>query len=90
MAVAQDPHLVLLDEPTQGLSVEETTATMEIIRRVARERKLTVLLVEHDMEVVFGLADRISVLHFGVIVAEGTPDEIRMNVNVQKAYLGAE
>jgi branched-chain amino acid transport system ATP-binding protein len=90
MAVAQDPQLLLLDEPTQGLSVEETTATVEIIRRVARERKLTVLLVEHDMEVVFRLADRISVLHFGVIIAEGTPDEIRMNVDVQKAYLGGE
>jgi branched-chain amino acid transport system ATP-binding protein len=90
MAVVQDPQLLLLDEPTQGLSVEETTATAEIIRRVACERKLTVLLVEHDMEVVFGLADRINVLHFGVIIAEGTPNEIRMNVDVQNAYLGAE
>jgi branched-chain amino acid transport system ATP-binding protein len=90
MAVAQDPQLLLLDEPTQGLSIDETIATVEIIRRVARERKLTVLLVEHDTEVVFGLADRISVLNFGAIIADGTPDEIRTNVNVQKAYLGAD
>jgi branched-chain amino acid transport system ATP-binding protein len=90
MAVAQDPLLLLLDEPTQGLSAEETTEAVEVIRRIARDRKLTVLLVEHDMEVVFGLADRISVLHFGEIIANGTPREIQVNPEVQKAYLGAE
>ena len=90
MAVAQDPQLLLLDEPTQGLSGEETATTVEIIRRVARERQLTVLLVEHDMDVVFGLADRISVLNFGHLIADGTPDEIRTNSDVQKAYLGAD
>ncbi len=88
MAVAQDPHLLLLDEPTQGLSPEDTTATVAVIRRIARERRLTILLVEHDMDVVFDLADRVSVLDFGRLIAEGTPDAIRTNPDVQKAYLG--
>jgi branched-chain amino acid transport system ATP-binding protein len=88
MAVAQEPELLVLDEPTQGLSPEDTKATVEVIRRIARERRLTILLVEHDMDVVFDLAERISVLHFGQLIAEGTPDEIRANPEVQKAYLG--
>ena len=88
MAVAQEPELLLLDEPTQGLSPEDTASTVAVIRRIARERRLTILLVEHDMDVVFGLADRVSVLHFGQLIAEGTPDEIRANPDVQKAYLG--
>ncbi len=88
MAVAQEPELLLLDEPTQGLSPEGTAATVAVIRQVARERKLTIILVEHDMDVVFDLADRISVLHFGRLIADGTPDEIRANADVQKAYLG--
>jgi branched-chain amino acid transport system ATP-binding protein len=89
MAVAQEPDLLLLDEPTQGLSPEDTAATVAVIRQIARDRRLTIVLVEHDMDVVFDLADRISVLHFGQVIAEGTPDEIRANVEVQKAYLGA-
>ena len=88
MAVAQEPELLLLDEPTQGLSPEDTTATVGVIRKIARERGLTILLVEHDMDVVFDLADRISVLHFGQLIADGAPDEIRSNAEVQKAYLG--
>jgi len=88
MAVAQEPELLLLDEPTQGLSPDGTAATVAVIRQVARERKLTIILVEHDMDVVFDLADRISVLHFGRLIAEGTPGEIRANADVQKAYLG--
>jgi len=88
MAVAQDPELLLLDEPTQGLSPEDTAATVAVIRQIARERQLTILLVEHDMDVVFDLAERISVLHFGQLIAEGTPDEIRAHPEVQKAYLG--
>jgi len=88
MAVAQEPDLLLLDEPTQGLSPEDTSATVAVIRQIARERRLTIVLVEHDMDVVFDLADRISVLHFGQLIAEGTPDEIRANAEVQKAYLG--
>ena len=88
MALAQEPQLLLLDEPTQGLAAEDTAATVAVIRQIARERKLTILLVEHDMDVVFDLADRISVLHFGQLIAEGTPEEIRANPAVQKAYLG--
>jgi len=88
MALAQEPELLLLDEPTQGLSPEDTAATVAVIRQIARDRRLTIILVEHDMDVVFDLADRISVLHFGQLIAEGTPAEIRANVDVQKAYLG--
>ena len=88
MALAQEPALLLLDEPTQGLSPEDTTATVAVIRRIARDRRLTIILVEHDMDVVFELADRVSVLHFGQLIAEGTPDEIRANAEVQTAYLG--
>ena len=88
MAVAQDPELLLLDEPTQGLSPEDTAATVAVIRQIARERQLTILLVEHDMDVVFDLAHRISVLHFGQLIADGSPAEIRANAEVQKAYLG--
>jgi len=88
MAVAQEPALLLLDEPTQGLSPEDTVATVAVIRQVAQRQGLTILLVEHDMDVVFDLADRISVLHFGQLIAEGTPDQIRANVEVQRAYLG--
>jgi branched-chain amino acid transport system ATP-binding protein len=88
MAVAQEPALLLLDEPTQGLSPEDTVATVAVVRQVARRQKLTILLVEHDMDVVFDLADRISVLHFGQLIAEGTPNQIRANADVQLAYLG--
>jgi branched-chain amino acid transport system ATP-binding protein len=88
MAVAQEPELLLLDEPTQGLSPEDTTETVAVIRRIAREQRLTILLVEHDMDVVFDLADRVSVLHFGQLIADGTPEEIRRNADVQTAYLG--
>jgi branched-chain amino acid transport system ATP-binding protein len=88
MALAQQPALLLLDEPTQGLSPEDTLATVDVIRRIARQRALTIILVEHDMDVVFDLADRISVLHFGRMIADGTPAEIRANADVQTAYLG--
>ena len=89
MALAQEPDLLLLDEPTQGLSSEETAATIDVIRRIARERRLTMLLVEHDMDVVFNVADRITVLDFGQVIADGTPAEVRASAAVQKAYLGA-
>jgi branched-chain amino acid transport system ATP-binding protein len=88
MALAQRPVLLLLDEPTQGLAPEDTVAAVAVIRQIARERALTILLVEHDMDVVFNLADRISVLHLGQLIAEGSPAEIRANPEVQKAYLG--
>jgi branched-chain amino acid transport system ATP-binding protein len=88
MALAQKPGLLLVDEPTQGLSPEDTEAAVALIRQLTRARTLTILLVEHDMDVVFNLADRISVLHLGQLIAEGTPAEIRANPEVQKAYLG--
>jgi branched-chain amino acid transport system ATP-binding protein len=88
MALAQEPELLLVDEPTQGLSPEDTEAAVAVIRQITKERAVTILLVEHDMDVVFNLADRISVLHLGQLIAEGSPAEIRANPEVQKAYLG--
>jgi branched-chain amino acid transport system ATP-binding protein len=89
MALAQEPDLLLLDEPTQGLSSEETAATIAVIRRVARARGLTILLVEHDMDVVFNVADRVTVLDFGQVIADGSPAAVRASAEVQKAYLGS-
>jgi branched-chain amino acid transport system ATP-binding protein len=88
MALAQGPELLLLDEPTQGLSVEETARTVEILRDLLAEGTLTVLLVEHDMEVVFSLADRITVLHQGRVIGDGPPAEVKRRPEVQAAYLG--
>ena len=77
MAMAQQPRVLLLDEPTQGLSVEETAQAVETLARFLKTSRMTVLLVEHDMEVVFRLADRITVLHRGAVIAEGTPERSR-------------
>ena len=87
-ALAVESHFLLLDEPTAGISPAETRTAVELIRKIAREENLTVLFVEHDMEVVFGIADWITVLHYGAVLAEGTPAEIRANPDVQRAYLG--
>jgi branched-chain amino acid transport system ATP-binding protein len=87
MALAQRPRLLLLDEPTQGLSVEETDQAVRILRDTLASG-LTVILVEHDMEVVFRLADKITVLHRGRVIADGTPDAVKANAEVQSAYLG--
>jgi branched-chain amino acid transport system ATP-binding protein len=86
MTVATGPEVILLDEPTAGMSREETAHIVGFIRRITEGR--TLVMVEHDMDVVFGLADRISVLANGRIIATGTPDEIRNNQQVQDAYLG--
>ncbi len=88
MALAQRPRLLLLDEPTQGLSVEETDQAVGILRNMLRAGGLTVILVEHDMEVVFRLADKITVLHRGRVIADGAPDAVKANGEVQSAYLG--
>ena len=88
MALAQRPDILLLDEPTQGLSIEETARAVQILRELLADGRLTVLLVEHDMEVVFGLAHRIAVLHRGRLIADGTPDEVKSDPGVQEAYLG--
>jgi branched-chain amino acid transport system ATP-binding protein len=85
IALATEPKLLCLDEPTAGMSAAETTETMELVRRIAEH--LTILIVEHDMEVVMQLADRISVLHYGAILAEGTPEEIQQNPKVLEVYL---
>ena len=87
IALASNPILLLLDEPTAGMSPEETDATMRLIRELAVGR--TVVLVEHKMKVVMGISDRITVLHQGQVLADGTPEEIRANTRVQQTYLGA-
>lgn len=88
IALASDPDLLLMDEPTAGMSPEETAATVELIEEVKQEMGLTILLVEHDMEVVFNVADRIVVLHRGSVIAEGAPEEVQGDPEVQEAYLG--
>jgi len=88
MALAQRPRLLLLDEPTQGLSVEETDQAVRILREMLGAGGLTVILVEHDMEVVFRLADKITVLHRGRVIADGAPEAVKTNAEVQSAYLG--
>jgi branched-chain amino acid transport system ATP-binding protein len=90
ISLALEPKLLLLDEPTAGMAPEETTRTMQLVRRIAEERKLTVLFCEHDMEVVFGTAQRILVMHQGRPLAEGDPDEIRAHPDVRRVYLGEE
>jgi branched-chain amino acid transport system ATP-binding protein len=85
IALATEPKLLCLDEPTAGMSVTETHATVELIRRIAAD--LTIMIVEHDMEVVMGLAHTITVLHYGEVLAEGTPAQIQANPRVQEVYL---
>jgi len=88
IALAGDPKLLLLDEPTSGMSPRETERTTKLIRRLAKE--IAIALVEHDMEVVMSISDRISVMYQGSIIAEGTPREIQQNEMVKEAYLGKE
>ena len=86
LALATDPDLVMLDEPTAGMSRDETHYAVELIRRLTEGK--TAVIIEHDMDVVFSLADRITVLHYGQILATGPPGEIKQNQAVKDAYLG--
>ena len=87
IALAGDPLLLLLDEPTSGMSPAETSRMIELIAGLPRT--LTILMIEHDMNVVFSLADRVTVLCYGEVLATGTPAEIKANPRVREVYLGA-
>jgi len=89
-ALAIEPKLLLLDEPAAGLNPKETEEMKQFILRLRSDLNTTILLIEHDMKLVMGLSDKITVLNYGEKIAEGTPDEIRSNENVIKAYLGVE
>ena len=86
LALATDPDLIMLDEPTAGMSRDETHTAVDLIRRLTEGK--TVVIIEHDMDVIFSLADRITVLHYGQILASGPPAEIKQNQAVKDAYLG--
>ena len=88
LALATAPKVLLLDEPTAGMSPAETADIIELIRSLPR--LLTILIVEHDMDVVFSLADRITVLHYGQIISQGSPAEVRADPQVQQIYLGSD
>ncbi len=88
ITLGTEPDLLLLDEPTCGMSPEETEITMNLINKLSVERGITILFTEHDMGVVFGIAKRISVLHQGTLIADGPPQKVRASEEVQKVYLG--
>jgi branched-chain amino acid transport system ATP-binding protein len=88
IALAGKPRLLFLDEPTAGMSIDEARGTMELVDRLNRELKLTVLFTEHDMGIVFNHAQRLTLMHRGEIVVQGTPAEVRANATAQQVYLG--
>ena len=88
ITLASDPDLILLDEPTQGMTPEETKRMVDLVKYLSKETKTTFFLIEHDMNVVFSISDRIVVLYYGKVLADGAPDEIRANQKVKEAYLG--
>jgi len=90
IALGNEPELLILDEPTAGMSPEETQATMELVNRLGKQRGLTILFCEHDMDIVFSVAQSIMVMGHGQTILQGTPGEIRSNKEVQEAYLGGE
>jgi branched-chain amino acid transport system ATP-binding protein len=90
IALALNPRVLMLDEPTAGMSPPERHRTVELIKRIRAEQGITVMLTEHDMDVVFGLADRILVLNYGELIVVGSPEEVRRNPTVAEIYLGKE
>ncbi len=88
IALALEPEILLLDEPTAGMSAQETREAIQLIERLARERRLTLLFTEHDMEVVFSISQRITVLHQGKVIADGPPEDVRRDPDVRRVYLG--
>ncbi len=88
IALASNPKLLLLDEPTAGMAPAETRATIQLIERIAAERGLTLLFTEHDMDVVFAIAQRVTVLHQGEVIASGPPSAVREDARVRSVYLG--
>ncbi len=88
ITLGTEPEILLLDEPTCGMSPDETESTMIFVKKLVEEKGLTILFTEHDMSVVFGIAKRISVLHQGTLIADGNPEEVRANEEVRKVYLG--
>ena len=88
IALSGKPELLLLDEPTAGMSANETRASIALLQRIAAERSLTLLFTEHDMRAVFSIAQKIAVLHQGRLIAEGTPDQVRADSEVRRVYLG--
>ena len=83
-----EPKLLILDEPAAGVAREEAYKLMQLIRDLGKKRNMTIIFIEHDMDIVFNYADEISVLREGELIASGTPDEIKNNAFVQEAYLG--
>jgi branched-chain amino acid transport system ATP-binding protein len=90
LAMASEPKLLFLDEPTAGMNPVERVKVLENIRRLSHEKQSTFVIVEHDMDIVFSLSDRIIVLHRGQILADGKPEQIKQNEDVRKVYLGEE
>jgi len=90
LAIAPEPKLLFLDEPTAGMNPVERVKVLENVRRLSKEKQSTFVIVEHDMDIVFSLSDRIVVLHRGQVLADGPPDQIKQNDDVRKVYLGEE
>ena len=88
IALGNEPRMLILDEPTAGMSPDETSATMALIKRLAEAHGLTILFCEHDMDVVFNTAQSIMVMHYGKTIIQGKPEEVKNNLEVQDAYLG--